>query len=488
MERTCDPQPTTICDSSLQGWKVIGSGGFGQIHKARHIGWGMDVAIKVLHHDDGSRSRSLLLEEAQLMLQGSSPYVLRVLGVFKGRIPSCGPSTQLGLVMEFMERGSLESLLSNLSGPPPWPLVYRFAHQVALGMNFLHSQLKPLLHLDLKPSNVLLDDGLGVKLADFGLAKVYHSVTRDSMRSMEGGTKSYMPPEAFSLAYKPTQASDVYSYGILLWSIITGEQPYNNAMSSLVQLRIPEGDRPSLEGVDQGQAPGLGDLVELMKECWDRAPALRPSFLGCLKVTEVLFEGLKPEIPGAVQEILTQLDNNLAKDLSTLQISGNTHRSGGVNPSNHVNTGPPPLQETAGGLTSKDQDKQRYIGRPTPQPSKSSHGGPTPSLASLSFSRPTPSPPPNPKLRSTKGPSLPPQYQRCNSSSITLSTSTKNPANITFSNVWGVQFGNNNTMFIDSPDGREAGTPPRKQRHRNPTAPPGLTLPQEQPTGHKDKP
>lgn len=269
-----------IEDSSLEGWSVIGCGGFGQIYKARHCQWGCDVAIKLLHYDDGTSAS--LLREIDMMRQGSSPYVIQVRGVFRGRVPSSGLSTQLGLVMEFMERGSLASLQETLCGATPWPLVLRLAHQVALGINFLHNLSPPLLHLDLKPSNVLLDSSLNAKLTDFGLARFYHSVTRVSKKDCEdGGTTSYMPPEAFNISYSPTRASDIYSYGILLWSIITGKQPYAYAKSSLVRLRIPEGDRPSLDEI-RGHAAGLAGLtglMELMKRCWDTRPKERPTAL-----------------------------------------------------------------------------------------------------------------------------------------------------------------------------------------------------------------
>ncbi|XP_028446331.1 receptor-interacting serine/threonine-protein kinase 3 [Perca flavescens] len=212
-------------DSSLGDWKVIGSGGFGQIYKARHHQWGFDVAIKLLQ---GEGTEKDLLREIKMMRQVTSPYVMAVQGIFKGRTPSSGRSTQLGVVMELMERGSLASLQEALRGTPPWPLVFRLAHQVALGINFLHSLPRPVLHQDLKPQNVLLDDSLNAKLTDFGLARISCSVTQVSKDDEPlGGTIHYMPPEALkSTSYKPTRAFDIYSYGILLWSIVTGKQPY----------------------------------------------------------------------------------------------------------------------------------------------------------------------------------------------------------------------------------------------------------------------
>lgn len=92
----------------------------------------------------------------------ASPFVLRVYGIFEGCPPFGKMTTQKGIVMEFMNRGSVQALQKALSGPPPWPLAFRLAHEVALGVNFLHS--KNLMHSDLKPSNVLLDADLHAKV------------------------------------------------------------------------------------------------------------------------------------------------------------------------------------------------------------------------------------------------------------------------------------------------------------------------------------
>ncbi|XP_071385657.1 receptor-interacting serine/threonine-protein kinase 3 isoform X2 [Centroberyx affinis] len=356
--------PVLIGDSSLQSWEVIGSGGFGQIYKARHCQWACDVAVKLLHYDDGSSSS--LLREVDLMRQGSSPFILQVLGVFQGRLPSSGMSSQLGLVMEFMERGSLASLQDSLRGPPPWPLAFRLAHQVALGINFLHSLSPPLLHLDLKPNNVLLDYSLNAKLTDFGLARYYHSVTRQSKKDStdEAGTISYMPPEAFKISYRPTRASDIYSYGILLWSIVTGKQPYAHAISSIVRLRIPQGDRPSLAEINHGQAAGLRILVELMERCWVPVPTQRPSSLDCTAKTEDLFKMHKHAINNAVHQVLAKLDQTegeqrITEGVTKLHVTQPlaSPRVEAVKALNNVLTGPSPVQEMAGGLTPNQRDK-----------------------------------------------------------------------------------------------------------------------------------
>uniref|UniRef100_A0A3Q1H4F7 Protein kinase domain-containing protein n=1 Tax=Anabas testudineus TaxID=64144 RepID=A0A3Q1H4F7_ANATE len=262
---------------SLEGeWEKVGSGGFGRVYKVRHKTWKFEVAIKLLQDDVGSFKK-----EANIMDVAFCPYVLRVFGIFEGRVPPENMSVQKGIVMEFMRRGSVQTLQTSLSGPPPWPLALRLAHEVALGVNFLHS--KELVHSDLKPSNVLLDCDLHAKLADFGLSRVSTSALNNSNSNREateevGGSYKYMPPEAFEVSYELVRAFDTYSYGIFLWSIVTGKEPYETANYSLVALRIREGDRPSLEAIDQEKAEGLKELVDLMKECWDGNPDKRPTF------------------------------------------------------------------------------------------------------------------------------------------------------------------------------------------------------------------
>ncbi|XP_052353459.1 receptor-interacting serine/threonine-protein kinase 4 [Oncorhynchus keta] len=471
MELSSCPAPLLIGDDSLQKWCVIGSGGFGQIHKARHVEWGLDVAIKLLHYDDGSSSS--LLREADLMRQGGSSYVLRILGVYQGRPPSSGPSTHLGLVMEFMERGSLATLQERLSGPPPWPLSFRLAHQVALGMNFLHHLDPPLLHLDLKPSNVLLDDSLHAKLTDFGLARVYHSISKANRKDTgeDGGTLSYMPPEAFDMTYKPTHASDIYSYGILLWSIITGKEPYPNARSSLVRFRIPQGDRPSLDALDRDQVEGLGELVDLMERCWDTKPTLRPTFLDCLAVTEKMYEKHKQGINDAVHQVQKKLDSESEQSITSSVAALHISQPSGIQKhkvkiSDRVKSEPPPTQETAGRLTSKQKYKEYPSLQQTTQPMRWPDAD---QVTSSTNHKPKMFPPvfnhdcKTTASRSASNQSSAVNFQRLCSTPVTTSSYPTGGFSINMSNVEGLQFGDNNNMFIRSPH--------LSKRHRNPTAP-----------------
>ncbi|KAM9854753.1 receptor-interacting serine/threonine-protein kinase 3-like [Aulostomus maculatus] len=310
-----------LTDEVLSGWESVGSGGFGHVYKARHKDWGFDVAIKLLCHDVSPLiQEEASYKEATQMEKVSCEFVLGVYGLYQGCLSPRGTSMQQGIVMEFMRRGSIQSLQKDLSGPPPWPLAFRLAHQVALAMNFLHS--RNIIHQDLKPNNVLLNDDLNAKLADFGLSRVSTSAlskTREATGEV-GGSYKFMPPEAFKVSYEPVRAFDIYSYGILLWSIVTGKEPYSDCCFELVALRIPLGDRPDDKEIEKKQAEGLAEMGELMKRCWCECPSERPSFKECLEVTESVFTRHKKGIHDAVHQALTRLEspsNNQQSDVSS---------------------------------------------------------------------------------------------------------------------------------------------------------------------------
>ncbi|KAM7414442.1 hypothetical protein PAMA_019319 [Pampus argenteus] len=335
----------------LKEWVSCGSGGFGHVFKTRHKSWGFDVAIKLLH--DGVSTEKALYEEASYMQEASSEFVMRFYGFYKGEM-----SVQKGIVMDFMRRGSIQSLQNDLPGPPPWPLVFRLAHQVALAINFLH--LKGLMHRDLKPSNVLLTEDLNAKVTDFGLSRVSTSAlnSKEEMAGENAGSYKYMPPEAFEVSYQPVRAFDIYSYGILLWSVVTGKEPYPMGDYNRVELRIPLGDRPSLNEIDQMKAEGLKELVDLMKSCWNGKPSERPAAEKCCEDAENIFSRHGKGINNAVYEVKTRLDSPA---LGSLQPPEWSKSNDTVNGARLENTERSSKQDfvTAGKMN--DTDKAKFV-------------------------------------------------------------------------------------------------------------------------------
>ncbi|XP_067835508.1 ankyrin repeat and protein kinase domain-containing protein 1, partial [Heptranchias perlo] len=286
--------------------RLIGGGGFGRIERARHRGWGIDVALKMLHGTcEQCAENTDLLREAELMNGLRFPHVVSLIGLYRDR------AEPLGIVMEFMENGSLASLLDRLS--PPWALRFRLIHEVALGMNYLHGLEPQLLHLDLNPRNVLLDDGFHAKIADFGLSKLMQIVSSASHSSL-AGTLEYLPPEAFDgeiNRYKPAATTDVYSFGILMWSVLSGKRPYSaleGRNRDIIKVLIPQAQRPDLDLLASPEpVEKLEDLKRLVTECWHNNPKKRPLFPACRVQTEEAFRAHEAGVAHAVHRVRTIL-------------------------------------------------------------------------------------------------------------------------------------------------------------------------------------
>ncbi|XP_057676904.1 receptor-interacting serine/threonine-protein kinase 4 [Corythoichthys intestinalis] len=261
----------TFDSSEFSSWEKIGSGGFGQVYKVRHVQWKTWLAIKCppcLHVDD--KERSELLEEAKKMEAAKFRYILPVYGICED---------PQGLVMEYMETGSLENLLA--TEPLPWELRFRIIHETAVGMNFLHCMKPPLLHLDLKPANILLDAHYHVKISDFGLAR-WNGLSRGDDISRDGfcGTIAYLPPESIIEKDRVSDTKhDIYSFSIVVWGILTLKKPYQGENNILqIMVKVVKGVRPDLGKVSRNRPTACTGFLNLMQRCWATDPEARPSF------------------------------------------------------------------------------------------------------------------------------------------------------------------------------------------------------------------
>ena len=133
-------------------------------------------------------------------------------------------SNVLSIVMERMD-STLTAVLGNHS-PLPFDLQVGILHDVAVGLNFLHSHTKPIIHRDLSSNNILLTVHLVAKISDLGLAKHLMSAEIETGSNAAFGTQEYMPPEV--LGTIPPQISpktDVFSFGVILLQVATGKYP-----------------------------------------------------------------------------------------------------------------------------------------------------------------------------------------------------------------------------------------------------------------------
>ncbi|GLC65734.1 hypothetical protein PLESTF_000334100 [Pleodorina starrii] len=254
-------------------------GGFGEVFLAKYEG--TLVAVKRLLATDSDTARRFV-DEVHMLARLRHPNLLLFMGYTLTPEPS--------IVTEFMARGSLFHILRQAGNRPPELRMQRaVAMAVARGMAYLHSRMPPILHLDLKSPNVLVDDRWRVKIADFGLSRVRQRTYVSS--GAAAGSPEWMAPEVLRCDHY-AEAADVYSYGVILWELLTGQAPWAdlNAMQVVGAVGFA---RRSLPDPAEGDAV----LLRLCKACRAFEPSQRPTFA---QVVESLESHLQPLAPPAV--------------------------------------------------------------------------------------------------------------------------------------------------------------------------------------------
>ncbi|XP_077416221.1 mitogen-activated protein kinase kinase kinase 9 [Vanacampus margaritifer] len=274
--------------SELTLEEIIGVGGFGKVYRA--VWRGAEVAVKAARRDpdeDAEQTLASVCQEAKLFAMLDHANVMALLG-------ACLRQPNLCLVMEYARGGSLNRVLAG-KRVPPCALV-DWAVQVARGMRYLHDQaIVTIIHRDLKSSNVLILERLErddlsnktLKITDFGLAREWQRTTKMSA----AGTYAWMAPEVIRSSTF-SKGSDVWSYGVLLWELLTGEVPfrgidglavaYGVAMNKLA-LPIPSTCPES--------------FARLMEGCWSSDPHSRPPFANILEHLATIEESGFFEMP-----------------------------------------------------------------------------------------------------------------------------------------------------------------------------------------------
>ncbi|XP_070575926.1 receptor-interacting serine/threonine-protein kinase 3-like [Ptychodera flava] len=288
---------------------LIGRGAFGAVYWAKHTDWQTEVAVKLCETpNSGQSERQSILSEARKISKANHKHIVRLYGITLS-------SKLCGLVIEYMENGSLERLLRNLKAEVeiPWPLRWRFVHEICSGMNILHT-LSPVkvFHLDLKAGNILLDEHLSVKITDFGLSKLRTSHSTGCVAGGPGGTITHFPPEHLDNINLPvTEKFDVYSFGIVIWEILSREEVYKNAHYSeviAIAVRNPSNSRPDLNDIPSDLPDDMKQkLVPLMKQCWDPDPQKRPYFKDMSETLSSKYKSYKAEIRKATSKVLDEM-------------------------------------------------------------------------------------------------------------------------------------------------------------------------------------
>jgi WD40 repeat protein len=224
--------------------RLLGQGGFAEVHQAEHVLLGTTAAIKVLHTQISQEEMMHFQQEARLLASLKHPHIVRVYDFgIDGQTPY--------LVMDYAAHGTLRTRHSRGSRLP-LPTVVEYVSQIAEALQYAHD--RNVVHRDVKPENILLDENNKVKLSDFGIALIVHSSRQQSMQSVIG-TIAYMSPE--QIQGKPLSASDQYALGVIVYEWLSGLRPFQGSFLELCAQHL-FAPPPSLAE----QVPTLDPAVE----------------------------------------------------------------------------------------------------------------------------------------------------------------------------------------------------------------------------------
>jgi len=327
---------------AMQEWKwradaivwedQVGAGSFGSVFKVRYGDELLAAKRMDVHRSAAYGARmdveNALAREFKALFKVDHANIVQLMGVVLDH------DEWVCLLMELADKGSLRQLLDAspemIIGNQSVQL--SIALDIASGLAHCHEFKPPLLHHDIKSANVLIFDaagsaggGLVAKLSDFGLAgglsgtSTAAATTRTKTHAA-GGTLAYRAPETFVGRY--TTASEVYSYAIVLWELLTGRKPWHrdengnpymegNVMNLVCRKKRPEMPSPISRSMSSPRRAGA--LEALMRRCWSHDPKKRPSFAA-------IVEHLKPMRPATDADTTHQaMASSLTATLESMQ-------------------------------------------------------------------------------------------------------------------------------------------------------------------------
>ncbi|CAL5383924.1 unnamed protein product [Camellia sinensis] len=291
---------------SIKQENLIGKGGSGNVYRVS-LANGKELAVKHIWNSDSGgwkkyRSTSSMLTKRAGKSKEFDAEVkilseIRHINVVKLYCSITSEDSSL-LVYEYMPNGSLwDQLHTCKKTAMDWETRYEIAVGAAKGLEYLHHGCeRPVIHRDVKSSNILLDEFLKPRIADFGLAKIVQGQTHSSKDSTHviAGTPGYIAPE-YGYTYKVNEKCDVYSFGVVLMELVTGKRPIepefgeNKDIVNWVSNKL-KSKEIVLSTVDSTIPEAYKEeaikILKIAIHCTSRLPALRPTMRSVVQMLE----------------------------------------------------------------------------------------------------------------------------------------------------------------------------------------------------------
>ncbi|KAL8557762.1 hypothetical protein ACS0TY_005026 [Phlomoides rotata] len=295
------------CTSNFSETNQIGSGGYGKVYKGV-LSDGQVVAVK--RSEQGSMQGGQEFKtEIELLSRVHHKNLVGLVGF-------CFEQGEHMLIYEFMGNGTLRESLSGKSGIQlDWKRRVKIALGSARGLAYLHELAHPpIIHRDVKSTNILLDENLTAKVADFGLSKLVSDVSKGHVSTQVKGTLGYLDPEYY-MTQQLTEKSDVYSFGVVMLEMITGRQPIEKGKYIVREVSIVMDKNDETHyGLKDKMDPvirnaqdlmGFPRFFELAMQCVEESASDRPTMSETVKTLEAILqnEGLNTNSSSLGEEL-----------------------------------------------------------------------------------------------------------------------------------------------------------------------------------------
>jgi len=266
--------------------RKVGAGGMGEVWSATHRVLRRRIAIKILAPELTleEKFRERFVMEAQVQALLTHPHIAQVQDFIE-------ESGRFAIMMEWIPGGTLAETLDRPEGPLPIELTLKWARQALEALDYAH--VHGVIHRDIKPGNLMLDDLGNIKVTDFGLA-VALGAPRMTSAGKTVGTPRYMSPEQIQQPESVDRRTDVYSMGVVLYEMLAGQAPFDATTDYALQRLHVEAPPPALRSLNPSAPEWLEQVV---LRCLAKNPDDR--YVGCAAVVEALDRGAPASSAGA---------------------------------------------------------------------------------------------------------------------------------------------------------------------------------------------
>ncbi|CAM0958927.1 unnamed protein product [Alopecurus aequalis] len=320
--------------------QILGHGGYGIVYKGEQEK-GEVLAVKKLIMSTAGMDDKQFMNEVQHAMDFCHPNIVRLEGycyqtekelTFYNGYRIFTDEVHRLICFEYLPNGSLENYLSDESSGLDWHTRYNIIWGICMGLYCLHEGREgaPILHLDLKPSNILLDNTMTPKIADFGLSRLFDGGKTHISTAHVIGSRGYMAPEYID-RFILSKESDIFSLGVIIVEIVTGQRKYPEGTSSEEFIEVFENWRTRLEktssktSVEKG-CRQVNKCIEVGLKCMNKDPKRRPNILEIVEILNGIKSSLREDSSDGEEQSGKLINPEWRDTLDTI-VSGSPEQS-----------------------------------------------------------------------------------------------------------------------------------------------------------------